>query len=59
MLVQKRITYFLNAPLYFTLKHIGIDSATNCEIRPYISRFGPKSDLILRENQTKIGPKIR
>ena len=34
-------------------------SAPNCEIRPYISKFGPKSDLILSENQTKIGPKIR
>ena len=38
---------------------VGASSAPNCEIRPYISKFGPKSDLILRENQTKIRPKIR
>ena len=36
-----------------------IGSAPNCEIRPYISKLEPNSDLILRENQTKIGPKIR
>ena len=42
--------------LHPVLQH---SSVPTCEIRPYISKFGPKSDLVLRENQTKIGPKIR